>query len=43
MGELDFVAEKSARGSLHLFIGNLIADVFNAITIVRALKKHAGV
>ena len=34
MGELDFVAEKSARGSLHLFIGNLISEVFNAVTIV---------
>lgn len=34
MGELDFVAEKSVRGSLHLFIGYLISEVINAITFI---------
>ena len=34
MDGLDFIAEKSARGSLHLFIGNLFSEVINAVTFI---------
>jgi O-antigen/teichoic acid export membrane protein len=34
MGELDFVAEKSAQGSFHLFVGNIISEVINAVTFI---------
>ena len=34
MNDLERVAEKSTRGSFHLFVGNLISEVFNAVGII---------
>ena len=34
MADLDKVTERSARGSFHLFIGNLISEIANAVGII---------
>ena len=34
MADLDKITEKSARGSFHLFIGNLISEISNAVGII---------
>ena len=34
MSELDRVAEKSARGSLYLFVGNFLSEIINAVGVV---------
>ncbi|UCD44397.1 MAG: oligosaccharide flippase family protein [Candidatus Bathyarchaeota archaeon] len=34
MNELERVAERSARGSLHLFLGNFLSEIINAVGVV---------
>ena len=34
MNDLEKVAEKSTRGSFHLFIGNFLSEIFNAVGII---------
>ena len=34
MADFDKVTERSARGSFHLFIGNLISEIANAVGII---------
>ena len=34
MDDLDFVAEQTARSSLYMFMGGLISEGINAVTIV---------
>jgi O-antigen/teichoic acid export membrane protein len=34
LNDLEKVAEKSTRGSFHLFIGNFLSEIFNAVGII---------
>ena len=34
MADLDKITERSARGSFHLFIGNLVSEIANAVGII---------